>query len=131
MLINKCCRLLHQDVRLLVLMLLTCVSSVLPAGRPWRKGRQGESTTLQLLQEVDGSTAVHRVFTACPRCFSTSRAAEASAPRESQAQLAHQVHQDRQDPRGREATSPSARTQPEDPTVPCARGGHREPTENL
>lgn len=39
-------------------MLLTCTSSLPPAGGPWRKGREGESTTLQGLQEVDGPTAV-------------------------------------------------------------------------
>lgn len=114
-----------------MLMLLTCVFSLLPAGRPWRKGREGESTTLPELQEVDGSTAVHHVFTVRPPCFFTSRAAETSAPRgprESQAQLAHQDHQDL---RGRGATSQSARTQPEDPTVPRACGGHQVPTENL
>lgn len=130
-LINNLSKLLQQEFRLLVLMLLTCISSLLPAGRPWRKGREGESTTLQELQEVDCSTAVRRIFTVCPRCFFTSRAAEATAlrgPRESQAWLARQVHRDL---RGREAMSRSARTQPEDQTVPCACAGRQERTESL
>lgn len=50
------------------------------------------------------------------------------APRGQRESPAQQVHRDL---RGREATSQSARTQLKDPTVPCACGGHREPTESL